>query len=64
MNTLNQSKTSTAPLAGARTQSPNPKATTKKESSYVVLLHGPTTALACNVADRSDVLDVAILGYN
>ncbi len=33
-------------------------------SSYRSMLAGPTAAMACNVADRADIRNVAILGYN
>jgi hypothetical protein len=33
-------------------------------SSYMSMLVGPMSVLACNVADRADVTTVAILGYN
>ncbi len=38
--------------------------TEKWASSYMSLVVGPLSVLACNVADRADVTTVAILGYN
>lgn len=34
------------------------------DNSYAALLQEPLKSLACNVADRSDISAIAILGYN
>jgi hypothetical protein len=62
MNMLNQPGN---PASSSRAI--QPRAHTNRKlwiNSYAALLQEPLKTLACNVADRSEISAIAILGYN
>jgi hypothetical protein len=64
MNSLNQLKSTVSSFAANRSKTNAGSNAATKDSSYGAMLRIPMSVLACNIADRSDVETVAILGYN